>query len=168
MFIIDDIINYFAAKKASEAQERSAQRGLDLQRDIFNQQRADQMPWMEAGRTTLADLLRQLQGGDFDKQIDPSQLANDPGFQFRLAEGQKALERSASARGGLNSGATMKSLARYSQGLASDEYQNAWSRNESANSNRFNRLASLAGVGQSSAQNLAGHGGRFADSSSSL
>ena len=32
----------------------------------------------------------------------------DPGYQFRLSEGQKALERSAAAGGSLGSGGTLK------------------------------------------------------------
>ena len=47
---------------------------------------------------------------------------NDPSYQWRLQQGQKALERSAAGRGGLQSGATLKSLTNYSQGAASQEY----------------------------------------------
>jgi hypothetical protein len=55
-------------------------------------------------------------------------LANDPGYAFRMSEGQKALEASAAARGGLFSGATGKALTDYSQNLASQEYDKAWNR----------------------------------------
>jgi hypothetical protein len=55
-------------------------------------------------------------------------VLNDPGFQFRLQEGQQALERSASARGTLLTGGTLKDLADFSQGLASTEYGNAYDR----------------------------------------
>jgi hypothetical protein len=157
-----------SSNKASKAQQRTAQQAMDLQRQTWEQQRADQAPWLEAGRASLADLMRQMQSGGFDNRLDPSTLANDPGFQFRMAEGQKALERSAAARGGLNSGGFMKGLARYSQGVASDEYQNAWARNESGLTNRFNRLASLAGVGQAAAQSLGGMGSQHAGNMGNL
>jgi hypothetical protein len=150
-YILDDIVNGIGSWFAGDAQKKEAQKAMDLQRDIFGQQqhnwdqtRADQMPWLQAGQSSLADLLKMTQGG-----YDPSAIANDPGFQFRMAEGQKALERSAAARGGLNSGGFMKGLARYSQGLASDEFQN-----------RFNRLNTIAGMGQNSAQNLGGLSGQ--------
>lgn len=156
MLIIDDIINAIGASNAAAAQERSAREALDFQKQMWGQQRADQAPWLNAGRQSLADLVRQMGSGGFD--VNASTLANDPGFQFRMAEGQKALERSASARGGLNGGGTMRSLARYSQGLASDEYQRAWGRQ----TDRFNRLASLAGVGQSTAQGLGALGAQHA------
>lgn len=55
-------------------------------------------------------------------------LANDPGVQFRLDEGRKALEASALAKGMGMSGATMSALQRQGQDLASQEYGNAWNR----------------------------------------
>jgi hypothetical protein len=168
------IANGVSSANAAGAQERSAREAMEMQRRIYEQQRADQMamygqqrmdsaPWMEAGRGSLAELLRQMQAGDFDQRFDASQLQNDPGYQFRLAQGQRALERSAAARGGLNSGAFMKSLGAYSQGLASDEFQNAWARNQTENTGRYNRLAGMAGVGQTAAQNLGAFGGQTAN-----
>ena len=55
-------------------------------------------------------------------------LANDPGVQFRMDEGRKALEASAAARGGLLSGPTLAALQRQGQELSSQEYGNAWNR----------------------------------------
>lgn len=156
------IAGHRGASKAAKAQERSAREAMDLQREIYGQQRADQAPWLQAGQASLADLLRQMQGGAFSNNVNPQSLAGDPGYQFRLAEGQKALERSAAARGGLNSGGTMRSLARYSQGVASDEYQNAWNRNRMSNMDSFGRLAQLAGMGQGAAQSLGGFGSQYA------
>lgn len=90
---------------------------------------------------------------------------SDPGYQFRLREGQKAIERSAAARGGLNSGATLKALQGYGQDLASQEYQNAYNRFNADQANRYgryqdymNRISSLAGLGQTTATNLGNMG----------
>jgi hypothetical protein len=168
VFVIDDIVNAIAAARAADQQQKQAQNAQGLQRDVYNQSRSDQMPWMQAGQSTLADLLGQMRGGGFDTKMDPSQIANDPGFQFRMQEGQKALERSAAARGGLNSGGFMKGMARYSQGLASDEYGKAWERNQMDNQNRFGRMYQMAGMGQNSAQNLGALGGQYANSMSDL
>jgi hypothetical protein len=74
-----------------------------------------------------------------------------PGYQFRLSEGLKAVERSAAARGMLHSGGTLKALQRYGEGLASSEYENY-----------ANRLASLAGVGQSATAGTAQAGANAA------
>lgn len=74
-----------------------------------------------------------------------------PGYQFRLSEGLKAAERSAAARGILGSGATLKALQRYGEGLASSEYENY-----------ANRLAALAGVGQTATAGTAAVGSQAA------
>jgi hypothetical protein len=55
-------------------------------------------------------------------------LNEDPGYQFRVQQGMKALEQTASARGGLVSGGQMKAAQQFGQDLASQEYQNAWQR----------------------------------------
>ena len=68
--------------------------------------------------------------GDFKSPGDfqAPNVTDDPGFKFRMAEGQKALERSAAAKGTLLTGGTLKDLGQYSQGLASQEYANAYGR----------------------------------------
>lgn len=48
----------------------------------------------------------------------------DPGYEFNLSEGLKAIDRGAAARGGLQSGAALKAEQRYGAGLASQQYQN--------------------------------------------
>lgn len=53
---------------------------------------------------------------------------NDPGYQFRLQQGQQALERSAAAKGTLLTGGTLRDVQDYAQGLASNEYQNVYNR----------------------------------------
>lgn len=97
------------------------------------------------------------------------QAAQMPGYQFQLQQGQQALENSAAARGGLLSGGTAKALDQYSQGLASTDYQNLYNQaltqyqqaynifNQNQ-SNIFNRYAALAGIGQTSAQQLSNAG----------
>lgn len=146
-----------AAEKALRVQEEAARQ----QQKNYEEQQANQRPWLDAGKASLADLAAQMRAGSFNNTMDPSKLANDPGYQFRMAEGQKALERSASSRGMLASGGAMKSLSRYSQGLASEEFGNAWNRNEMSNTNRYNRLASMAGIGQQAANTLGAMGGQY-------
>lgn len=62
---------------------------------------------------------------------------DSPDYRFALEEGNKALDRSAASRGRLFSGAQMKGLSRYNQGMASQQFNNY-----------ANRLASIAGIGQ--------------------
>src|SRR6187399_1520151 len=60
--------------------------------------------------------------GSLLKKYTGEDLASDPGYQFRLSEGQKGIERSAAGRGGLFSGQAGKELERYAQGFASNEF----------------------------------------------
>ena len=78
-----------------------------------------------------------------------------------MSEGLKGLERSAAARGGLLSGSALKGITRYGQGLASDEYQNAFNRYQTTRTNTLNPFASLAGVGQLSSNTLTNAAGQF-------
>lgn len=113
---------------------------------------------------------------DTYKEYTPFSAADfqvDPGYAFRQSEGEKAIERMAAARGGLNSGRAAKDLAAYNSGLASQEYQNAYGRYNndyltgfnSFNTNQnniYNRLMGVTGVGQNAANALAGVGGNAA------
>lgn len=76
-------------------------------------------------------------GGAAPGAPDYSSFFASPDFNFRMDQGTQALERSAAARGGLVSGNTGAALQDFGQGLASEEYGNF-----------YNRLASLAGLGQ--------------------
>ena len=143
-FIIDDIINAIGAAEAARQQEAAAKKAMGVADQIWLDQRRQQTPYIDAGRTSLADLLR--------LKDDPNAIQNSPAFQFRLAEGQKALERSAAARGGLSSGRFMKDLGRFSQGLASEEYGNQW-----------NRLFGLSEMGRGAATTLGNFGSTHAD-----
>lgn len=85
----------------------------------------------------------------------------DPGYAFRMSEGLKGLDRQAAARGGLISGAALKGAQRFGQELGSQEFTNAFNRFQTNRANRLNPLQSLAGVGQTTSQNLATQGQQF-------
>jgi hypothetical protein len=86
------------------------------------------------------------------------QFQADPGYAFRMSEGMKGLERSAAARGGLLSGATLKGIQRFGQDLGSQEYTNAFNRYQTERNARLNPLQSLAGIGQTSTTQLGAAG----------
>ncbi len=77
----------------------------------------DLKPYVDAGKVNLEEIMTL-----FD---DPSSVRDTPGYDFRLQEGEKGGERSASARGGLYSGRQMKEMNRYAQDYASNEYTQA-------------------------------------------
>lgn len=147
-----------ASRSAASTQADAARQAGDVQREIFERQVELGKPYREAGELALNKLIPlATEYTPFGMQ----QFQQDPGYAFRLSEGQKALERSAAARGGLMSGATGKALTRYGQEMGSQEYTNAFNRYQAERQARLNPLQSLAGVGQTASQQLAGQAGQF-------
>ena len=111
-----------------------------------------QQPYSDFGQQALSPLSALLFGKNYDsKSGNFSDISSDdrmsnflqsPGYQFRLSEGLRAIEKSQAARGGLLSGGAMKELGTYSQGLASDEY-----------GNYLKSLFDAAGIGQTASSN---------------
>lgn len=137
----------YSANKAGDAaqmQQNSANYATQVQQQEFQQQQANQQPWLQAG----AGALSQMGNPSFQQNFTAQDFQQDPGYQFDLQQGQEALQRSAAAQGGLQSGGTMKGLAQYTQGMASNEYQNAYNRFMNNKTTNFNQLASIAGLGQ--------------------
>lgn len=155
-----------ASKSAAKTQAGAAQQAADVQRSQFEQTRADQAPYREAGYNALANLQRTAGNVPGAFKFGMDQFQQDPGYAFRLSEGQKALDRQAAARGGLISGGALKAATRYGQDMGSQEYTNAFNRaltgynTDVARENQlYNRQAALAGIGQTST-NLVGQAGQ--------
>lgn len=148
--VLSSVIGADAAGDAAATQAAAADRAAQLQNEQYKQTREDQMPWLEAGRGALNKLIPL---SDYTK-FGMDQFQADPGYAFRLSEGQKALDRSAAARGGLISGSALKAAQRYGQDMGSQEYQNAFNRYQAERQAQLGPLQSLAGVGQTTAQNL--------------
>ncbi len=148
--VVSSAMGSRAAGKAADTQAAASDRAADLQYQQFREATALQEPWRQAGQRALT----KLEGVVDYTPFSYNAFTADPGYAFRLAEGQKALERSAAARGGLMSGATGKALTRYGQEMGSQEYTNAFNRYQTERAARLQPLQSLAGVGQTSAQQI--------------
>lgn len=74
-----------------------------------------------------------------------AQLQTNPAYRFNLDETLSAIDRSAASKGKLYSGQTMKAISDRASNLASNEYNNA-----------FSRAMQLGQTGQNSAINQAG------------
>jgi hypothetical protein len=99
--------------------------------------------------------------GSLMRDFSMKDFTTDPGYAFRMSEGLKGLDRQAAARGGLISGAALKGAQRFGQDLGSQEYMNAFNRYQTNRANKLNPLQSLAGVGQTTSQQLATQGQQF-------
>ena len=133
-----------SARSAANTQAQATQAAQDAQERMFNKQVELQEPFRQAGIGALNKLIPL---SDYTK-FGMDQFTQDPGYAFRLSEGMKALDRTAAARGGLLSGATLKGAQRYGQELGSQEYMNAFNRYQTERNAQLNPLQSLAGVGQ--------------------
>lgn len=143
-----------AASKAADTQAGAADRAAELQYKMYLENVQRQQPFLEAGVGALNKLTA---AADY-KPFGMDQFKADPGYAFRLSEGQKALERSAAARGGLISGAVLKAATRYGQDMGSQEYTNAFNRYQTERAATLNPLQSLAGVGMTTANTLGSAG----------
>jgi hypothetical protein len=162
-----------AARDAANAQVAAADRAAEAQREMFERQVELQEPFRQAGLSAQNRLLTLLglEGGNaadpnfgrYTRDFSMSDFEADPGYGFRMSEGMKAIERSAAARGGLLSGATLKGVQRFGQDLASSEYGNAYARYQANRNAQLNPLQGVLGQGQTSTNvltNAAGDVGR--------
>lgn len=105
--------------------------------------------------------------GDFNRDFTLADFTADPGYQFRVEQGNKGIERAASVSGRTRAPATAMALARYNSGLANQEFNDSYTRWNADRDRRFNRLSALAGTGQTATTNTAQLGsasaGRISD-----
>lgn len=147
-----------AADSAAQSADKAGAR-IDAQ---YQQTRADQAPYRDAGYTSLAQLGRgTVNGGEFNRDFTMADFNADPGYQFRVQQGEQGINRAATAGGMRYSGATLKALAGYNSNMASQEYGNAYARFNNNTTTRFNRLAAISGIGQT-ATNATGAAGQVA------
>ena len=142
-----------AAKNAAAQQAAAAEKASQIQKDMFDQVRGDLNPYRTAGSDALAQLMGKMKSNNdfFNQTYTGQELYKDPSYKFRVNQGNNAIQGGAAAQGGLLSGATLKALQNYGQESASQEYQNAYNRFNADQTNQYNRLLSLVGIGQNAA-----------------
>jgi hypothetical protein len=97
--------------------------------------------------------------GSLLERFSLDKFEEDPGYQFRQQQGQQALERAMASQGVTLGGGgygeinpqAATALQDYSQGLASQEYGNAYNRYNQDQSNVYGRLMGVSGMGQGAA-----------------
>jgi hypothetical protein len=145
-----------AAANAAALQGAATDKATAETRRQFDLGREDMAPWLAAGRTGLGKYQEAL-GLNGDPSSAMRELQSSPGYQFRLAQGQRGLNAGLAARGGMGAGKAMNAATQYGQDYASNEYEN-----------RLNRLAGLSTMGQGTALNQAQMGNQNAQNMSNL
>lgn len=115
------------------------------------------------GQNDFGALTRQFTYDDFMK--DPVTQAS---FQFGLDEGRKGIEARFRASGLNRSGAVLKDLTRFGTDYGAQRAGESFNRFQSQNTNTYNRLAGLAGLGQASANQTSVAGQNNANQVSNL
>jgi len=179
----------YAAQQAAEADKYAAdqlykaqQEALKLQRNMWQKQEADFQPFLEGGQQGYNQLAYGIGldgyqdaasgnlggAGDLSRDFTLEDFNVDPGYQFRLSEGMKALDRSASSKGNLLSGSTLKGVQRFGQDLASQEYQAAYSRFRGDQAWKYNQLVGLSDTGMNAAANIGAAGQNYANNAANI
>ena len=138
-----------ATDKAAKTQLKATKATIAQQNKALERQIGLQEPFRQTGVNALSDYATASQYTPFGMD----QFNADPGYQFRMSEGLKALERSAASRGILSSGQTLKDITRFGQDTASQEYQNAFQRYLAERQQRLAPLEYRIGLGQNAASN---------------
>jgi hypothetical protein len=152
------LIGASAANRAANTQAASSDRAADLQYEQYQDTVRRQKPFYDVGVNALPELVSASKYTPFGMD----QFKADPGYAFRLSEGQKQLDRIAASRGGLLSGGALKAATRYGQEMGSQEYTNAFNRYQAEGQTRLGRLQSLTGMGQSTGQQVSQAGQQMA------
>ena len=165
-----------AAKTEANAQNNAS----NMQMQMFNTLNQNQQPFMQSGYNSQ-QTLNQLMGlgtasgggtagntvlpnGYLTSQFQPTQaqLNAYPGYQYALNQGSQAVANQDTPTQGALSGATVKDLMNFNQGMASQNYGTYFNQYQQQQNNIFNRLSSIAGLGQNAAANVGNQGTQLA------
>lgn len=148
-----------SASNASATQAQSTANQVAENARQYDQNRSDSAPYRTAGANALGTLQ-----GEMGQQTTPSDVMNEPGYQFGLQQGQQAIDRQSAANGGRDSGAALKSAAAYATNYATAGYGAAYQRRQ----DRLNRLSALANIGQTATAGSAATGAASSNALTSI
>lgn len=158
-----------AAQRAADTQAAASDRALAQAKGIYDTTRADLEPWRTAGTGavgTLSDLLKP--GGSLMKTFTGADLPNDPGYQFGLSEGEKAINRAALAGGRYLGGRTLKELTRYGTDYAGTKFNEAFQRDSADKTQKYGFLSGLSSQGANAAALQGNQGANFSNTAAGL
>jgi len=121
------VIGGIAAKSAADTQAGAINRATSVEQqrvDEENRRYAEMQPFRTAQLGAVKDI-QGLESGAIDPQ---AALEQDPGYKFRMQQGQTAFDRMLAARGFRLGGRGIKAAINYGQGVGSQEYGNLMNR----------------------------------------
>lgn len=160
------ILGYLGSTSAANTQAGGQTQAAATQQQMFNTINSQEQPFIQSGygaTTGLNQLLglapgtsntAGLNNGFLTQQFNPATFLNSPQYQFQLQQGGQAVRNADTPGMGALSGAALKDLTNFNQGLASSYYGNYFNMQQQLQNNIFSRLSGLAGLGQNAASNL--------------
>jgi hypothetical protein len=135
-----------AAESASQLQYEATSDAAKQQREMFDILNAQQAPYREAGYGALNQINTMLP--QFTKEFTSADLIRnlDPSYQFMLQQGLGATGQAMNVGGGCSN--VDLARQRFAQEYAKTGAQQAFNNYQSQQSNIYNRLSNLAGIGQ--------------------
>lgn len=167
-------ISAIGANSAADTQAAGQQQAAATQKGMFDTINAQEQPFIKAGygaTSNLTDLMgltgtpgatgsTGLPNGYLTSMFNPTQeqLNNYPGYQFALKTGGQAVRNADTPGVGALSGAALKDLMSFNVGTANSYYGKYFDQYQTQQNNIFNRLSSIAGLGQSAASQVGNSG----------
>jgi len=146
------VAGYMASQSAGKRQREAAEGAA-----------ANFRPYAAIGDQAAGEMAGRLNKNSLLRDFAPGDMKKDPGYQFRLDQGNQAIDRAAGARGSRYSGATLKGLQRYAQDYATGEYQNAYNRYNQNRTMNYNFLAGPMQMGMGAQGQVGNYMGNAAD-----
>lgn len=153
-----------AEKKAARQRAQGIEEAGGYQTRGYEESKGYYQPYYQAGQEGL----NALRGMMEFKPFSMADYQQDPGYQFRLKEGLKELQRGAAARGGAFSGNTLLGMQERAQNLASQEYGNAYGRYMQNRQEQLRVPTYLTGMGQQVAGSMSDIANQYAANMANL
>ncbi len=155
--VLGGALSSSSAQNAANAQSQAADRASQEQAKALASAKVNSQAYVDQGTTAINALGAGTSGpnADLTRQFTMNDFHQDPGYQFQLAQGTQAMDRSAAARGMLNSAGTMEGINAYGQGMANSDYQQALTNFTNNQQQRYNMYAGIAGMGNTANGNMA-------------
>lgn len=174
-----------AAEAGAKTQAAAQQSAAQMQLNMFNQNAANEAPYVQTGTNVLPALAAfptQSQNALNTSQaaaqaaipgtLTQQNLMNQPGYQFAVQQGNEAISNMYGGAGMANSGQAAKAISNFNTGLAAQNYQNLFAMNQTQYSDaaqqmtnqlanqtlQYNQLQSQANMGQAAASQVAVQG----------
>lgn len=151
-------------------QAQGQEAAANTQQYMFDTIQKNEKPYMDAGAgatSRLNQLLGLTPGGTdngyLTEQFNPTQdqLNNYPGYKFALQTGGQAIRNADTPGVGALSGAALKDLMNFNVGTANQYYGQYFNQFQTQQNNIFNRLSTIASLGQNAAGNLGNNGAQL-------